>query len=402
MTVERPTILQIIPRLDTGGAERTTVEIAAAIVAAGGHAVVATAGGRMVEQLAATGAEVVPLAADTKNPVRILANAARLARVIGRRGVDVVHARSRAPGWSALLAARRTGRPFVTTYHGAYGENGRAKALYNSVMARGNVVIANSTYTARLIEHRYGTPATRIAIIPRGIDPPAFDPVRIGRDRISALRRRWGVDADTPVVLQAARLTGWKGQRVLIDAMGLLQAQGRLGNAVTVLAGDAQGRADYLQRLQARIEHSGLVERVRIVGHVDDVAAAYAAAHVTIIASTEPEAFGRATIEAQAAACPVIVTDLGAPPEAVVDCTGGAEGTGWIVPPGDAAAMADRIAEALALSVEARRTMGRAARDHVTARFTLAAMCQATLAVYDRLIGSDLARLAQRQGRQQP
>ncbi len=392
MTVERPTILQIIPRLDTGGAERTTIEIAGAIVAAGGRALVATAGGRMLDQLSATGAEVISFPADTKNPARMLANAGRLAGIIAAEGVDIIHARSRAPGWSALAAARRTHRPFVTTYHGAYGEKGRAKALYNSVMARGDVVIANSEYTARLIQSRYATPADRIATIPRGIDPAAFEPTRIDPARIHALRDRWGVGRDAPLILQVARLAGWKGQSVLIDAAGLLQAQGRLDDAVIILAGDAQGRDDYVGRLEAQIARYGLANRVRLIGHVDDVAAAYATAQVTVIASTEPEAFGRATIEAQAAACPVIVTRLGAPPEAVLADNTTADGaTGWIVPPGDATAMANSLAIALALSPQSRQLIGATARAHVIAHFTLAAMSQATLAVYDRLIGSSLA-----------
>lgn len=392
MTVERPTILQIIPRLDTGGAERTTIEIAGAIVAAGGRALVATAGGRMLDQLAAAGAEVLAFPADTKNPARIMSNAARLAHIIREQGVDIIHARSRAPAWSALAAARRTRKPFVTTYHGAYGEKGRAKALYNSVMARGDVVIANSAYTARLIQTRYATPAHRIATIPRGIDPTAFDPAQIDPTRIHALRDRWGISRDAPVIIQVARLAGWKGQSVLIDAAGLLRARGLLDDTMIILAGDAQGRDDYVARLETQIARHGLAGRVRLVGHVDDVAAAYATARVTVIASTEPEAFGRATIEAQAAACPVIVTRLGAPPEAVLaDSATAAGATGWIVAPGDAAGMADSLAAALALSPQSRQLMGAAARAHVIARFTLAAMCQATLTVYDGLIGSNLA-----------
>src|SRR5690606_36440509 len=148
----RPTILQIIPRLDTGGAERTTIEMTQAIVAAGGRALVATEGGRMLPQLTDAGGEAILLNAGTKNPLSMLANARRLKELVAREGVDLLHARSRAPAWSALLAARLAKRPLVTTYHGAYAEHGAMKRAYNSVMSRGDVVIANSHYTSRLIE----------------------------------------------------------------------------------------------------------------------------------------------------------------------------------------------------------------------------------------------------------
>jgi glycosyltransferase involved in cell wall biosynthesis len=389
-----PTILQIIPRLDTGGAERTTVEITEAIVAAGGTALVATDGGRMAADVAAAGGEIIPLAAATKNPLLILANARRLARLCAVRNVSLIHARSRAPAWSALFAANRVGIPFVTTYHGAYNESGALKRAYNGIMARGAVVIANSTYTADLIRARYATPAERIAIIPRGIDPAAFDPLAIDPERRSALRRAWGIDDTTPVILHPARLTGWKGQRTVIAAAAQLARDGHLGDAVVILAGDDQGRTDYRGTLQADIHAAGLDGRVRLVGHCADMPAAFTLAHTALVASTEPEAFGRTAAEAQAAACPVIATDIGAPRETVLapPAVPGDAATGWLVPPGDSTALAGALAAALALTPRTRAAMGRRARANVTARFTLAAMQEATLAVYDRLLATDLAR----------
>lgn len=392
MGERRPTILQIIPRLDTGGAELSTIEIAGAVARASGTALVATEGGRMADRIAVAGGEIVPLPAGAKNPLRMLANARRLERLIAERRVDLVHARSRAPAWSALIACRRARVPFVTTYHGAYGERSWPKRLYNSVMARADLVIANSDYTGELVRQRYGTPETRIRVIHRGVDLARFDPARIAAERIAALRRSWQVPDGSRIVLQAARLTGWKGQTVLIDAASILKQDGRLADAVVVLAGDAQGRDGYADRLRGRIAAAGLEDRVRIVGHVEDVAAAFAAAHVTVVASTEPEAFGRAAAEAEAMACPVIATDIGAPRETVlaVPRVPLVEATGWLVPPGDAAVLADRLAEALALPGPERKLMGQRARRHVAGNFTLARMRRATLAVYDELLGSDL------------
>lgn len=393
-----PTILQIIPRLDTGGAELSTIEITSAIAKAGGVALVATEGGRMAGEIAAAGGELVTFPAGTKNPARIVANAAALVRLIGERGVDLIHARSRAPAWSALIAARRTGIAFVTTYHGAYAERGRLKRLYNGVMARSDIVIANSQYTADLVQSRYGTPAGRLRVIHRGVDLDKFDPARVSPERIAALRESWGVTDGQRVVLNAARLTSWKGQRVLIAAAGRLLEQGLLGDTVFVLAGDAQGRDDYVGALRADIDKYGVANAVKLPGHVGDIAAAFAASHVAVVASVEPEAFGRTAAEAEAMACPVIATDIGAPRETVLAAsTAGAGGaTGWLVPPGDAEALAARLAGALSMSAEARAAMGRRAREHVADNFTLAAMKRKTLAVYDGLLSTRLeARFAE-------
>lgn len=393
MPKDRPTILQIVPQLDAGGAELSAVEMADAVVRAGGRALVLTEpGGRLIPRLTAGGGEAVAFPAATKNPFTLLANARAIERMVAAEGVDLIHARSRAPAWSALRAARQAAVPFVTTYHGAYNETNALKKLYNGVMARGDVVIANSRYTADLIAARYATPRHRLEVIHRGVDAGAFDPQSIAPDRVAALRRRWGVAPEQRVILQAARLTRWKGQGVLIDAVAQLHKRGDLRGAVAVLAGDAQGREGYVKELREQIERLGLKEHVRLVGHVEDIAAAYLAAHVTVVASIEPEAFGRTAIEAAALACPVIATNIGAPPETVLAQPAAPEYemTGWLVPSDSAPALAPVLAEALALAPAARTSMGERARRHVLANFTTEAMQRSTLAVYDRLLGTAL------------
>ncbi len=312
------TILQAVPRLDAGGSEQAAVEIAEALTRAGASALVATEGGRMATAMTEAGGEIVPLPMASKNPITILANARRLARLIEERGVDLVHARSRAPAWSALLAARRTGRPFVTTYHGAYGSVGPFKTAYNSVMARGDRVIANSLYTADLIAARQRVARERIRVIYRGVDLAKFTPDAVAPARLARLRAAWGVGDEQPVVLQAARLTSWKGQPLVIEAARQLLGEDRLGDAVFVLAGDAQGREAYRTELEQLIAASGLAGRVKLVGHCDDMPAAFAIAQVAVIASTSAETFGRTSIEAQAMGCPVIVSDIGAAPETII------------------------------------------------------------------------------------
>jgi glycosyltransferase involved in cell wall biosynthesis len=390
---KRPTILQIIPELDTGGAELSAIEIADAIVRTGGRALVLSEGGRLAPRIAASGGEFVPFAAATKNPVRLLWNAHAIRRMIESEGVDLVHARSRAPAWSALIAARRAGVPFVTTYHGAYNEKTRLKRAYNAVMAKGDIVIANSLYTKRLIETRYGTPADRIRVIYRGVDGGTFDPAAISEKRKAALRARWGAGSETRIILQPARLTTWKGQSTVIEAARLLEAEGRLGDSLVVLAGDAQGRTAYRQQLESEVAAAGLERKIILPGHVDDIPAALAMAHLAVVASIEPEAFGRVATEAQAMGCPVIATDIGAPPETVaaVPTVTSAEMTGWLVPSGDAARLAAAMAEALSLAPDARAALGARARARALGQFSLDAMRRQTLEVYDSLLGTRLA-----------
>lgn len=389
----RPTILQIIPRLDTGGAELSTIEITEAVVRAGGRAIVLSEGGRMSGRIAAAGGTLVAFPAASKSPLVMAQNARRIAALVRAEGVGLIHARSRAPAWSAFAAARRTGTPFVTTYHGAYGETNPLKRLYNSVMARSDVVIANSQFTAELVMRRYGTRPDRIAVVHRGVDIGRFDPACVDPSRVAALRRQWGVADHQRIAIHVARLTGWKGQSVVIDAAERLRAAGALADTVLVLAGDAQGRDDYALNLRRQADATGLADAVRFPGHVDDVPAAFLAAHVAIVASTEPEAFGRAATEAQAMGCPVIATRIGAPPETVLaePACSAETATGWLVPPGDATALAAALAKALAQSDGAQMRMGARGRAHVLRNFTLADMQRGTLAVYDRLLGTELA-----------
>ena len=392
MPRKSPTVLQIIPRLDTGGAELATIEITDAIVQAGGRAIVVTQGGRMAERVSAAGGEIITLDAGTKNPAKMWRNAGRLADIVARENVDLIHVRSRAPAWSALIAARRAKVAFVTTYHGAYGEKDPFKRFYNSVMARGDVTIANSQYTADLIRSRYGTPLERIAVIPRGVDMAKFDVARISEERKAKLLATWRLPEGSRVVLHAARLTGWKGQTILIDAMARLVERDKAGNAVVVMAGDAQGREAYVRELESRARASGVASRIKLVGHVEDIAAAYALAYVTVVASIEPEAFGRAAAEALAVGCPVITTNLGAPPEIVLaePAVAAGEITGWVVPV-SAEGLVPALETALSMGTAQRTAMGTRASTDMRTRFTLDRMKRQTLQVYDRLLGTTMA-----------
>ena len=363
--LEGKTVLQVLPALEAGGVERGTLEIAVALRDAGARALVVSAGGRMAAEL---GAGHILLPVDTKNPFGLWRNVAKLETLIERVGVDLIHARSRAPAWSARAAARRAGIPFVTTFHGTYGGRSTAKRAYNRIMIRGERVIAVSNFIAAHVGDIYDCPPARIRVVHRGIDPAVFDPAIISPAEKTALRSVWGIPMGARVVLLPGRLTRWKGHTIMIEAMRRLKDT----NAVAVFVGT--GRAAYRGELQRLAD--GLP--VRFVGHTDDMAATYAASDVVVSASVEPEAFGRVIAEAGAMGLPVVASDHGGAREILLDGE-----TGWLVPPGDASGLADGIRRALATAGTALAVRARA---HILARFTLARMCAKTLAVYEELV----------------
>ncbi|MEJ1979198.1 MAG: glycosyltransferase [Acetobacteraceae bacterium] len=173
------TVLQVLPALETGGVERGTVEMVQAIVRAGGSALVASAGGAAGRGGGAGGRHPYHHQAGLQEPGPHLAQRRALAFLIRAADVDIVHARSRAPAWSAWLACRRTGAKFVTTWHGVYSENAPGKRRYNAVMARGERVIAISHFIAARLMSRHHVDPRRLRVIPRGVDPAQFDPANV-------------------------------------------------------------------------------------------------------------------------------------------------------------------------------------------------------------------------------
>jgi glycosyltransferase involved in cell wall biosynthesis len=371
-----PAVLQVIPSLVSGGVERGTVEIAAALVAAGWSAFVASEGGPMERELARAGVEHIHLPLASKNPLRIRRNADALVEIIRQHKIDIVHARSRAPAWSAWRAARKTRRRFVTTFHNAYDEAAPFKHWYNSVMARGERVIAISDFVATYAAARYDVGPDRLRTVPRGVDLKLFDASRVNGDRVAALAAKWRVAEDVAVVMLPGRLTRWKGGLDFVEAIA------RLGRRdVCCLLVGAEQRPGFRRELEAAIERSGLGAQFRIIEDCRDITAAYALSDVVVSASTDPEGFGRTIVEAQAMGRPVIATDHGGARETVIPGR-----TGWLVPPGDPAALAAAIAEALGLDSTARGALAHRSRAHIAAGFTREAMCARTIAIYEELL----------------
>lgn len=373
------TLLQVTPRLEGGGVERVTVDTALAVAAAGGVSLVASLGGRMEGTLAAGGGELIRMPAQSRNPFVMAANIARLRAVIRARRVSLIHVRSRAPAFSAIRAARAAGVPVAATYHGIYQAKSPLKRWYNAVMTRGDLTIANSIFTRDHIVAEHGLASERLVVVPEGIDTSVFDPARVTAARLAATRAAWELAPDDrrPVLLLAARLTGWKGQRVMLEAMSRLAGS---TDPVLILAGKAEkpGEADALRALAVRL---GVAGRVRLVGSIEDMPAAFGVADLVVAPSTLPESFGRGVAEAGAMERPVLASPLGAPGETVVHGE-----TGWLVSPGDPAAWAKAVDAALAMTAEARARMGRTARGRIESDYSLTAMTAATFAVYRRLV----------------
>ncbi len=378
-----PVILQLVPALNEGGVERGALEITEAIVGAGGRALIASAGGRMERRLRHIGGELIRLPLDRKDPVSMFRNARHLMRLIREENIDLIHARSRGPAWSGLFASRRTGTPFVTTYHGAYNEGEPGKRLYNSVMARGKPVIAVSDFISTLIQRRHYTDPSRIITIPRGADLSYFSPDKVKPDRLAALVEEWRLDDESrPIIMLPGRLTRWKGQEIFIEACRIVKERCGPDAFLGLIVGSAKAGSVYSTMLDKQIEKSDVADCVKITGACKDMPAAYTMAQCVVSASTDPEAFGRIAVEAQAMGRPVIATDHGGGRETVEH-----DKTGLLVKPADAEGLAGAIENILEIDEPMRNKIGRDAIDRVRKSFSVDRMKSATLDVYERETG---------------
>lgn len=383
---QQPVIMQIIPELSAGGAEQGCIDVAAEIVRGGGQAIVVSNGGERVHELARAGAVHIDLPVHSKNPLTILKNARTLKRLIRNYNVNIVHARSRAPAWSAYKACKGTNAHFMTTAHAPYNMGGKAKHLYNSVMAKGERVIAISHYVANYLREHYDLPEERIRLIHRGIQLERFHPTTVTPERMITLSNEWRIPDGSNIIMLPGRITRWKGHHVLIEAMAQL---GR-NDIFCVLIGSDQGRTEYSKELAETIEAKGLSGQVRIVDHCSDMPAAYMLASVVVSASTDPEGFGRIPVEAQAMGRPIIATDHGGAQETVIHGE-----TGWLVPHSDPTALKNAIEHVMALTANQRVVLATRAMSHVAAHFTREIMCDKTMDVYAELLKSQFSNAPQ-------
>ncbi len=380
--LSEPVILQVLPHMGAGGVPRGVIDIASAVVESGWTALVASEGGYGVHELRRVGGKHIEMPLASKNPITIYRNIQRFRRLFVDEQVSLIHARSRAPAWSGYYAARASDIPFVTTFHGTYGHKGKLKRRYNDVMTRGNAVIAISEHIARHIETVYGVKDERVRIVYRGIDTELFEPGSVSSERMIALAQQWRLTEPIPVVMMSGRLTRWKGQQVLIEALAILGRK----DIRCLFIGDDQGRGSYRRDLDSLVKKLNLSDIVHFPGHCRDMPAAYMLADVVVSASTDPEAFGRVMVEAQAMGKPVVVSNHGASAELIVEGE-----TGWGFVPGDPQSLARSLETALSLSEQQREGLADKAISHVGARFTVTNMRRQTMNTYREVLQMDPA-----------
>ena len=368
----RLTVVQLLPALDAGGVERSTLEIAEALVRAGHRAIVVSKGGRLLPRLQALGAEHLALDIGRKS-LFSLRHVPALRRLFAGVGVDIVHARSRLPAWLGLRALRGMpagSRPhFVTTVHGL-----NSVSRYSAIMARGErVVCVSETVRAHLLRHYPGTDPARLRVIPRGIDVAAFPRAaavdRTPRARIAAQHPQ--LNGNGPLLLLPGRGTRLKGHA---DALALLGGLRRAGLDARLWMPGAldPARAAYLDELQAQARADGTIDAIAITPATDAIAEAYAASDLVLQLSRRPESFGRTVIEALAVGRPVVGWGHGGVGELLHELQ--PEGA---VTPFDGAALL-RVA---------RHLLAQPPAPPATMPYTLQAMQEATIDMYLELVG---------------
>ncbi|MDJ0684496.1 MAG: glycosyltransferase family 4 protein [Alphaproteobacteria bacterium] len=376
VAADAPGVLQVLPALVTGGVERGAVDVALAAKAAGLRSYVVSAGGPMQRELNRAGVTHIQAPTDSKNLFTLRANTRLLVDLIQRHKIDIVHARSRAPAWSAKAAAAQTGTAFLTTFHATYNYGNLIKKAYNRVMTQGDRVIAISEFIRDHIIGHYHTDWARVRVIHRGVDTAIFDPAAVSAERVVKLAQQWRLPDGLPVIMLPGRLTRWKGQILLLRALAKLENKGFR----CLLVGDDQGNSAYQDEIERTARKLGLEGHVHVVGDCNDMAAAYKLADVVVSASTDPEGFGRVAIEGQALGRPVVAPRHGAAPEQISHGE-----TGWLYTPGDADDLAHVLTLALGLDEAARDRLHAKAIANVRNHFTKEEMCRKTIALYGEM-----------------
>ena len=370
-------VLQVLPELNQGGVELGTTEIASALQDAGIENYVASAGGRMEYNLERIKVKHFTLPLKTKNIFKMYINSLKLAKIIKKYGVTVVHARSRAPAWSAYWAAKRCGVHFVTTFHGTYGLGPWGiKKFYNKIMTYGERVIAISNHIKEHIIKHYGTDESKIRLIARCVNMENFNIETTTAERMIKFLETHGIPEDKPIITLIGRLTNWKGQKLLIEALNKIKDE----DFFCVLIGDDQGRVKYTEELHDMIEKYGMTERFLFIRHESDIPAAMMVSDVVLSTSIEPEAFGRIAIEGQAMGRIVVASNIGGSKETVIDGI-----TGKLFESGNPDDLAKAIQWALHLSNAERERIGASAIKNVKEHFTKQIMCDKTISVYNEV-----------------
>jgi glycosyltransferase involved in cell wall biosynthesis len=393
---EQPlTVVQVIPDLQPGGTVNHAIEIAEALTRGRHRAVIVSEGGRLEGAAERAGATVIKLPVASKNPTQMVANARSLAELSRDLSADLLHAQSRAPAWSCLLASRTSKVPFIATYDGGFSERNPLKRFYNSVMVRGARVIAPGERLAKMVEERYGTAREKISIVPNAIDLNALNPNNVDPEKRALLANQWGIEPRDRVILLPGRLSRPKAPHLLVEAAARLREAG-LKDFICVFAGEHPGRSGYAGDVWDRVHQLGLSNRMRFVGHCDDMLSAYALADIVVCTSVSQGGHRRAVLEAQAMGIPVAVSDSENGDEIVraAPYVSDARATGVLYPSGDSSELAQTLFKLLAMGASARRAMGVRGREWIASQFSKETFAERLLAVYRDVVAKSGGRSA--------
>ena len=377
-------VLQVIPKLGYGGAETGCYDIAHYLPENGCKSFIVTSGGELLKFVDKNKVKVFKLPVQSKNPILILINAIILTFIILFNNISIVHARSRAPAWSCLIASKITSRKFVTTFHGTYNFKSNLKKLYNSVMVRSDLIIAGSNFIFSHIKENYSNylnQKKKLLVVFRGINVDYFDPTTKLETEEKKLLKQWEIEKDKKIILLPGRLTTWKGQEVFIEAINLANIELGYEAFYAVILGSDQGRDLYKKKLIRLSEQYRLTKQLRFIDHCKDMALAYKVSDIIVSASIEPEAFGRVSVEAQSMEKPIIASNIGGSNETVVD-----EKTGYLFRAGDAKSLSQKILKTLTIDETQLKLIGIEGRKNIVQKFNVEKMCFSTYSEYKRLI----------------
>ena len=377
-------VLQVIPKLGYGGAETGCYDIAHYLPENGCKSFIVTSGGELLKFVDKNKVKVFRLPVQSKNPILILINAIILTFIILINNISIIHARSRAPAWSCLIASKITSRKFVTTFHGTYNFKSNLKKLYNSVMVRSDLIIAGSNFIFSHIKENYSNylnQKKKLLVVFRGINVDYFDPTTKLETEEKKLLKQWEIEKDKKIILLPGRLTTWKGQEVFIEAINLANIELGYEAFYAVILGSDQGRDLYKKKLIRLSEQYRLTKQLRFIDHCKDMALAYKVSDIIVSASIEPEAFGRVSVEAQSMEKPIIASNIGGSNETVID-----EKTGYLFKAGDAKSLSQKILKTLTIDETQLKLIGIEGRKNIVQKFNVEKMCFSTYSEYKRLI----------------
>ena len=379
-------VLQVIPKLGYGGAETGCFDLAHYLYENNCKSYIITSGGPLLKFINKKKVKVIRLPVQSKNPLLILINSFVLIFLIFFFNINIVHARSRAPAWSCLIATKITGRKFVTTFHGTYNFRNNIKKWYNSVMVRSDLVIAGSNFIFSHIQEYYSkylNPNNKFLVIFRGINTDYFNPKKIKDSDKSLLKKKWKLDDEKKIILLPGRLTEWKGQEMFIDAISILKKNSPDLNFVAIILGSDQGRKIYKKKLIRLVEQHRLNNNVLFIDHLDLMPLAYEISDVVVSSSIEPEAFGRVSVEAQSMEKPIIASNIGGSNETIIN-----NKTGFLFEAGNSKNLSEKLSEILNLSEVTVNGIGSEGRKNVKIKFNVEKMCNSTYSEYKKLINA--------------